>query len=104
MSDKPEPRINPSDAVTPESYAAEPVKYPSLKVVDLMSEAAAVSEAYRSLVIFKVNQSCLRLAVFDDVFRWHFHPGSDELFLVVEGTLVIELVDGTELTLGPWQV
>jgi mannose-6-phosphate isomerase-like protein (cupin superfamily) len=103
MSDK-QPSVNPSDAVTPESYAAEAVKYPSLTVVDLIAEAAAVSEAYKNVVICQVNRSCLRLAVFEDVFRWHLHPQSDELFLVVEGTLVIELADGTELRLGPWQV
>jgi mannose-6-phosphate isomerase-like protein (cupin superfamily) len=71
--------------------------------VDLASEAAAVSEPYRNEVISRVNGSCLRLAVFTDVFRWHHHPTSDELFLVVEGTLVIDLEGGTELRLGPWQ-
>ncbi len=98
-----EHRVSASDTVTPESYAAAPVKYGSLQVVDLAAEGAAVSEAYRNLVICQVNKSCLRLAVFDDVFRWHHHPASDELFLVVEGVLVIELAEGKELRLGPWQ-
>ena len=104
------PDVNPdecrgstSEAVTPESYAAEPVKYSGLHVVDLLAEAAAVSEAYRNLVVYRVNESCLRLAVFNEVFRWHFHPTSDELFLVVEGVLVIDLSDGRELRLTPWQ-
>jgi len=92
-----------SARVTPESYANEPIRFAALQVVDLVSEAAAVSEPYRNQVISRVNASCLRLAVFDDVFRWHHHPTSDELFLVVEGTLVIDLADGTELRLGPWQ-
>jgi mannose-6-phosphate isomerase-like protein (cupin superfamily) len=92
-----------ADAVTPDSYAAEPIKYRSLQVVDVAAEAAAVSEAYRNLVICRVNRSCLRLAVFEDVFRWHSHPQSDELFLVVEGLLTIDLADGTQLRLGPWQ-
>jgi mannose-6-phosphate isomerase-like protein (cupin superfamily) len=104
MSDSPkEGRGNGVDAVTPDSYAAEPVKYGSLQVVDVAAEAAAVSEAYHNLVICRVNRSCLRLAVFEDVFRWHSHPASDELFLVVEGLLTIDLADGTELRLGPWQ-
>ena len=94
---------NGADAVTPDSYAAEPIKYRSLQIVDVAAEAAAVSEAYRNLVICRVNRSCLRLAVFEDVFRWHSHPESDELFLVVEGLLIIDLADGTELRLGPWQ-
>lgn len=92
-----------SDAVTPESYAGEPVKYSGLEVADVLAEAAAVSEAYRNLVVYRVNESCLRLAVFNEVFRWHLHPNSDEMFLVVEGVLVIALSDGRELRLAPWQ-
>jgi mannose-6-phosphate isomerase-like protein (cupin superfamily) len=95
--------VNSPDAVTPESYANEPIRFPALQTVDLMFEAAAVSEPYRNQVISQINGSCLRLAVFNDVFRWHRHPTSDELFLVVEGTLAIDLEDGTELRLGPWQ-
>jgi len=94
---------NSPDAVTSDSYANEPIRFPALQVVDLASEAAAISEPYRNLVISRVNGSCLRLAVFNDVCRWHHHPTSDELFLVVEGTLAIDLEDGTELRLGPWQ-
>jgi mannose-6-phosphate isomerase-like protein (cupin superfamily) len=90
-------------AVTPESYANEPIKYSSLEVMDLVAEAEAVSEPYRNLVMCQVNKSCLRLAVFNEVFRWHRHPASDELFLVVDGTLAIDLADGTELRLNPWQ-
>ena len=95
--------VNRPDAVTPDSYASEPIRFPALQTVDLIAEAAAVSEPYRNQVISQVNGSCLRLAVFNDVFRWHHHPTSDELFLVVEGTLAIDLEDGTELRLGPWQ-
>jgi mannose-6-phosphate isomerase-like protein (cupin superfamily) len=99
----------PSDAAkslepsTSDSYASEPVKYPALRVIDVVSEAAAVSESYRNQVLSRVNHSCLRLAVFNEVFRWHHHPVSDELFLVVEGTLAIDLEDGTELRLTPWE-
>jgi mannose-6-phosphate isomerase-like protein (cupin superfamily) len=86
-----------------EAYANEPVRYPALHVVDLAAEGAAVTEPYRNMVINSVNDSCLRLAVFDEVYRWHFHPASDELFVVVSGCLVIDLSDGRELRLGPWQ-
>jgi mannose-6-phosphate isomerase-like protein (cupin superfamily) len=86
-----------------EAYADEPVRYPALQIVDLAAEGAAVTEPYRNMVINSVNDSCLRLAVFDEVYRWHFHPASDELFVVVSGCLVIDLADGRELRLGPWQ-
>jgi Cupin domain len=86
-----------------ESYANEPVRYPALHVVDLAAEGAAVTERYRNLVINRVNDSCLRLAVFDEVYHWHYHPTSDELFVVVSGCLVIDLPDNRELRLQPWQ-
>ena len=86
-----------------EGYAVEPVRYPALQVVDLFEEGAAVTERYRNMVINRVNDSCLRLAVFDEAYRWHFHPTSDELFLVVDGCLAIEMPGGIELCLKPWQ-
>jgi mannose-6-phosphate isomerase-like protein (cupin superfamily) len=88
---------------TAESYANEPVRYPALHVVDLAAEVAAVTDRYRNMVINKVNDSCLRLAVFDESYRWHYHPASDELFVIVSGCLAIDLKDNRELRLQPWQ-
>jgi len=88
---------------TAESYANEPVKYPSLQLIDLSTEGASVTERYRNLVINRVNDSCLRLAVFDEAYDWHYHPTSDELFIVVSGCLVIDLEGNRELRLHPWQ-
>jgi mannose-6-phosphate isomerase-like protein (cupin superfamily) len=85
------------------SYANEPVRFPPLHLVDLRAEAAAVTERYRNQVISQVNTSCLRLAVFEETYAWHHHPKADELFLVVEGLLAIDLADGTQFQLGPWQ-
>jgi mannose-6-phosphate isomerase-like protein (cupin superfamily) len=88
---------------TAESYATEPVRYPPLQLIDLEAEGAAVTERYRNMVINRVNDSCLRLAVFDEVYHWHYHPTSDELFIVVSGCLVIDLNDNRELRLQSWQ-
>lgn len=88
---------------TAKRYADEPVRYPALHLVDLAAEGVAVTERYRNMVISQVNDSCLRLAVFDEVYRWHYHPTSDELFIVVSGCLAIDLDDHRELRLHPWQ-
>lgn len=48
--------------ITPDGYRSEPVKYPSLRVIDLAEEAKAVTEDYRNQVLNAVNDSCLRLA------------------------------------------
>ena len=89
--------------ISAEAYQNEPARYPSLHVVDLKAESAMVTESYRNMVINRVNDSCMRLSVFEGDYRWHYHAKSDELFIVIEGLLAIDLEDGRELRLGPWQ-
>jgi mannose-6-phosphate isomerase-like protein (cupin superfamily) len=84
-------------------YASEAVQYPPLLVVDVAAEQSRVAEPYRNIVLSRVNTSCQRLAVFEGEYRWHHHPQSDELFLVVEGKLEIDLAAGPTLALSPWQ-
>lgn len=84
-------------------YSNEPVKYPTLQVIDLAEEGKAVTEDYRNQVLNRVNDSCLRLSVFQGKYRWHVHPSSDELFVVLEGAIVIELKDGPSIRIGPLQ-
>jgi mannose-6-phosphate isomerase-like protein (cupin superfamily) len=86
-----------------ERYINEPVQYSGLEIVDLAAEGTAVTEPYRNMVISRVNDSCLRLAVFEEAYRWHYHPTSDELFIVVTGCLAIDLEGGREIQLRPWQ-
>lgn len=86
-----------------DEYSAETARYPGLAVVDVRAYQAAIHEVYRNDVLSNVNDDCLRLAVFDGEYRWHHHPDSDELFLVVEGKLLVDLVDHDTLELGPWQ-
>lgn len=84
-------------------YSNEPVKYPALQVIDLAEEGKAVTEDYRNQVLNRVDDSCLRLSVFQGKYRWHVHPSSDELFVVLEGAIVIELKDGPSIRIGPLQ-
>lgn len=82
--------------------SAEPVLFPQLVVANLAAEGAASTSPYRNVVVNRVNESCLRLSAFEGDYRWHFHPGSDELFVVVDGRLAIDLADGSTMLLGPW--
>ncbi|WP_043539029.1 cupin domain-containing protein [Salinarimonas rosea] len=59
-------------------------------------------DGHHNFVLAGVNDHCLRIAVFEGTYRWHRHPGSDELFVVVEGRLEIDLDEGT-VVLGPGQ-
>ena len=86
-----------------EDYAAEPIRFSPLTVIDVVAEAAAVAGDYRNQVLSRVNTSCLRLAVMTGEYPWHRHPDADELFLIVEGRLEIDLAGGPTLSLDPWQ-
>ena len=86
-----------------EEYSAELARHPALTVVDIRAEQAAVTESYRNQVLVDVNADCMRLAVFEGEYRWHLHPDSDELFLVVAGMLQIDLAGGNRLQLTEWQ-
>ena len=51
-----------------------------------------------------IRKSCLRLATFEGEYRWHFHPDSDELFVVIDGQLEIDLAGGSSLRLRSWDM
>ena len=86
-----------------QEYSAQAAIYPPLAVVDIRAEQAAVTEPYRNQVLVDVNTDCVRLAVFEGEYRWHYHPDSDELFLVMAGTLQIDLASGGRIELTEWQ-
>jgi mannose-6-phosphate isomerase-like protein (cupin superfamily) len=88
---------------TAQEYAAEKAQFPVLTVVDIRAEQGAVTDAYRNQVLFDVNDDCMRRSVFEGEYRWHSHPDSDELFLVVAGELEIDFEGGLQARLTPWQ-
>lgn len=88
---------------TAAEYASGKARHRALAVVDIGAEQAAVDGRYDNRVMLDVNDHCMRLAVFEGEYRWHRHPDSDELFLVVAGELEIDLEGGDPITLAPWQ-
>jgi mannose-6-phosphate isomerase-like protein (cupin superfamily) len=86
-----------------QSYTAEATRFPARTIVDIQAEQRQVSTAYSNTVLLEVNGDCMRLAVFEGEYRWHYHPNSDELFLVAAGELEIDFDDGVRTKLGPWQ-
>lgn len=97
-----EVRMTP-DVPSAEEYAAERARFAALDVVDLDALQRAVDQPYSNRVLLDINGECMRLAVFEGEYRWHEHPRTDELFLVVSGELHIEFADRAEAILGPLQ-
>lgn len=86
-----------------EAYSEQTARFTGLTVVDIGALQKAVSVSYANDVLVDVNGDCMRMAVFEGEYRWHHHPDSDELFLVVEGLLQINFVDRATVELAPWQ-
>lgn len=86
-----------------DDYAGQTARHPALQPVDVGALQAALHTGYSNQVLLDVDDHCLRLAVFEGQYRWHRHPDSDELFLVVDGALEIEFRQRPAVRLGPWQ-
>jgi mannose-6-phosphate isomerase-like protein (cupin superfamily) len=53
--------------------------------------------------IANINDHVVRISTMTEPYHWHFHPNSDETFLVIEGRLSIEFESGS-LELDPGQL
>lgn len=66
---------------------------------------ATVHELFSPKIIGEVNDVYIKLAkVKGRKVPWHTHDGEDELFLVVRGTLIIQLRGSDDITLGEGDV
>ena len=66
--------------------------------ISLAEKLARFDDHWSPKIIADLNDSHVKLAKVQGEFVWHAHADEDELFLVLHGTLVIELRDG-EVTL-----
>jgi quercetin dioxygenase-like cupin family protein len=73
------------------------------QMIDLMQRAKALSGEYKNMVLSQFNDHVVRMSRMEKAYFWHFHPNSDEMFLGVEGVLILELED-QRIELGPGQV
>jgi mannose-6-phosphate isomerase-like protein (cupin superfamily) len=77
-------------------------------VVDLADKLSLFSEHWSPKVVARLNDYEIKLAKIKSEFVWHSHDDTDELFLVIEGSMAIQLRDEAghehEVTLGPGQL
>jgi mannose-6-phosphate isomerase-like protein (cupin superfamily) len=79
------------------------VKYGPLEVVDAGHLADECPERWWNQTLSRVNDSVVRLGVFEQgEFHWHKHDREDEFFYVVEGKLLLDL-EGRTVELLPRQ-
>jgi mannose-6-phosphate isomerase-like protein (cupin superfamily) len=75
----------------------------AMQMIDLMRRAEALSGEYENVVLSKFNDHVVCMSRMEKAYFWHFHPNSDEMFLGVEGVLVLEL-ENQRIQLGPGQI
>jgi mannose-6-phosphate isomerase-like protein (cupin superfamily) len=66
----------------------------SLTILDVL-EKVKNRTSYFNQVLTVANDHVVRVSVMTEPFYWHLHPNSDETFLVMEGSLLIDLDDKT---------
>lgn len=69
--------------------------------VDLRRKFDLFTDTWQPKVVAEMNDIQFKLARVEGEFVWHDHPDTDEAFVVIEGTLEIDLPDRTvELSAG----
>ena len=75
---------------------------PPLTVIDVQQETHEIKN-YKNVPISLINDHIVRLSIMTEPFYWHYHPNSDETFLVIEGIVCIDL-EGRTVELTPGQL
>ncbi len=73
------------------------------KAIDLREKAALLPGLWQPGIVAQLNDYQLKIVRVQGDFVWHDHPDTDEAFLVVDGSLRIDLPGGS-VTLGPGQL
>uniref|UniRef100_A0AAU2JLW5 Cupin domain-containing protein n=1 Tax=Streptomyces sp. NBC_00049 TaxID=2903617 RepID=A0AAU2JLW5_9ACTN len=71
--------------------------------IDIAGKLAGFTEQWAPHRIARVNDYEVKVAKLQGEFVWHTHEDTDELFLVVSGSLTIRLRDG-DVVLGPGEM
>ena len=58
-------------------------------------------QPYNNFIVDVINDHCLRMAIMEGEYKWHYHEYTDELFIVVEGELKIEIKERDTVFLKP---
>lgn len=74
----------------------------SFAVVTLAAESSA-AVPYDNHPIAQVNDHEVRISMMTEPYPWHCHPDSDEVFLALEGGLLLDFDDRT-IELRPGQM
>ena len=76
-------------------------KFGFLKLIDIPGLVESCREKWYNQTLCRVNDCVVRLGIVEGEFHWHKHDNEDEFFLVLDGTLHIDVEDSDTVTLTP---
>lgn len=70
------------------------VRFAPLTVVDVPQLVGECRDAWYNQTLCRVNDSVIRLGVFEPgEYHWHKHDNDDEFFFVLDGRFIVDLED-----------
>jgi mannose-6-phosphate isomerase-like protein (cupin superfamily) len=67
--------------------------------INLEEKAEEIDQPWSPVDVARVNDQVVRLAKIQGEFHWHKHTNEDELFYVLEGSIVVQLKDQADIVL-----
>jgi mannose-6-phosphate isomerase-like protein (cupin superfamily) len=71
--------------------------------VNLAEKLSLFTELWQPKIVSQYNDSKIQVVKVKGEFTWHSHPDTDDFFLVLDGSLVIQLRD-RDVRLGPGEL
>lgn len=65
------------------------------KIIDINKIVEANEEKWINFNLTEVNDSVIRLGIFQGEFHWHHHDNEDEFFYVLSGKLILDVENKT---------
>lgn len=72
------------------------------QIIDIENLTRTIT-SYSNFTLATVNDHVIKVSVMTESYHWHYHPNSDETFLVIEGEVLIDLETET-IELQPGQL
>jgi mannose-6-phosphate isomerase-like protein (cupin superfamily) len=79
------------------------ILYDPLELIDIKSLVDQCTDQWYNQTLCQVNDSVVRLGIFQGEYHWHKHDKEDEFFFTLEGKLIIELEGDRSVELQPHQ-
>ena len=81
----------------------EDVKFAPLEVIEAGTLVDQCDQKWWNQTLCQVNDAVARIGVFHGEFHWHKHDREDELFFVLDGTLMLDIEGKGSFELKPRQ-